>query len=432
LLKEARNGNSSDSALPAQHGKKRAFSRSSSPSQREAKRLKTSFLSANESASAEASLSRIDFVPVYHHLAEIQYTLACLTLNQNDYTHEDDPAYLQWFEEEKRLLELLDGMFNGAPEPETVELGTVTFREYHGRLVALSFPESLTDDFDFYTHPRWLLLVPPFSQEIDLEAYDYVSPNMEDILIACHRLKLFGRAKIDAHVKLTYLPFGTYDKNKNELPFCLHTDITVSLIPSALSTPIPNHVKPRTIRLEDAQRRFLDFLFPINSSMSYDGETNIPFFYSILRPAPQLQSNFVEDVMQPDSLRPTLLPFQRRGVGWMLEREGKLVTPQGKINPVATNSQLPLFWDRVQEGTNTWYINRLSGAFSQSPPYGSLPFGGILAEEQGLGKTLECIALILLNPDPSRNPTLKRWDPEARLTIKQIKVSSVLLDSGWI
>lgn len=47
-------------------------------------------------------------------------------------------------------------------------------------------------------------------------------------------------------------------------------------------------------------------------------------------------------------------------------------------------------------------------------------------EEPGLGKTLECIALILLNPGIGRNPTVVRWDPEAKVEVKQIKVSIIL------
>ncbi|KAG6880635.1 hypothetical protein C0992_003235, partial [Termitomyces sp. T32_za158] len=69
-----------------------------------------------------------------------------------------------------------------------------------------------------------------------------------------------------------------------------------------------------------------------------------------------------------------------------------------------------------------WYLNRLSGALSDSFPEICPALGGILAEEPGLGKTLESISLILLNPaPPERNPTMTKWDPEARLEVKAIK-----------
>lgn len=44
-----------------------------------------------------------------------------------------------------------------------------------------------------------------------------------------------------------------------------------------------------------------------------------------------------------------------------------------------------------------------------------------------MGKTLECIALILLNPGIGRNPTVVRWDPEAKVEVKQIKVCNIFL-----
>jgi E3 ubiquitin-protein ligase SHPRH len=39
-----------------------------------------------------------------------------------------------------------------------------------------------------------------------------------------------------------------------------------------------------------------------------------------------------------------------------------------------------------------------------------------------IGKTLECLALIMLNPYPSRSPSTKRWDPEGMINVSEIKV----------
>ena len=50
----------------------------------------------------------------------------------------------------------------------------------------------------------------------------------------------------------------------------------------------------------------------------------------------------------------------------------------------------------------------------------------ILAEEPGLGKTLECIALILLNPGVGRNPSTYTWDAEAKIHVKNVKVSRTI------
>lgn len=43
---------------------------------------------------------------------------------------------------------------------------------------------------------------------------------------------------------------------------------------------------------------------------------------------------------------------------------------------------------------------------------------------------MECLSLILLNPASGRIPSNKRWDPEAQLDVKEIKVTfSFCIDS---
>lgn len=49
----------------------------------------------------------------------------------------------------------------------------------------------------------------------------------------------------------------------------------------------------------------------------------------------------------------------------------------------------------------------------------------------GLGKTIECIALILLNPAPERSPACERWDAAAQIYVKEIKVRIYRQRIGW-
>jgi E3 ubiquitin-protein ligase SHPRH len=142
-----------------------------------------------------------------------------------------------------------------------------------------------------------------------------------------------------------------------------------------------------------------------------------------------MASGIADDSMQPELLNPTLLPFQRRSVGWLLGREGLDVTPQGEIVP-STSLIEHSFWTPVTLGNHSSWFHRLSGELSPEEPSTPPPaLGGILAEEPGLGKTLEMISLILLNPpDETRNPSVTRWDPEARLDVKAVKVLYYLLE----
>ncbi|KAJ3092676.1 hypothetical protein HK102_004409 [Quaeritorhiza haematococci] len=108
--------------------------------------------------------------------------------------------------------------------------------------------------------------------------------------------------------------------------------------------------------------------------------------------------------LQPSALNPHLLPYQRRALGWMLEREGCTLDPQGRAVPKPEDAdQLPLLWEKiVTDPQNTLYVCRLTGAIATQPfpsDWGDADMrGGILAEEMGLGKTVELLALILKHP----------------------------------
>jgi E3 ubiquitin-protein ligase SHPRH len=110
-------------------------------------------------------------------------------------------------------------------------------------------------------------------------------------------------------------------------------------------------------------------------------------------------------------------------VAWLLSREGKGVTSTGETIPKTDNTEFS-FWDVVQEGNYTFYYNRIDRMLLQEkPPTTEQVLGGILAEEPGLGKTLETLSLILLNPSPQdRTPALRCWDPVLRLDVKAVKV----------
>ena len=110
-----------------------------------------------------------------------------------------------------------------------------------------------------------------------------------------------------------------------------------------------------------------------------------------------------------------LFPFQRRAVRWLLKREGKDVQQDGRIVNLERHpkSCVPASFDSQKDADGrTYYFSHLFMTLTTdtSKWYDAADHlrGGILAEEMGLGKTVEMIALMCLN---RREPQLKP-DPD--------------------
>ena len=88
---------------------------------------------------------------------------------------------------------------------------------------------------------------------------------------------------------------------------------------------------------------------------------------------------------QPKKLKSTLLPYQRQGLAWMLEKENPQV-------PEVGSQQVVQLWKRSSERPNVF--QNLATAYSTSTAP-TLLKGGILADDMGLGKTLQVISCIL-------------------------------------
>jgi E3 ubiquitin-protein ligase SHPRH len=369
--------------------------------------------------SADVNLSKdVEVVPVFQHAFEIQYTTHPPA--EQVAVDDEEEAQADWKLEENNLHEILADLGASPAEPRTIDLGEVRFAAYDGRLVVITPALKNRAGGD-----AWIMLLPSLTQDFDLAWHDMASPLVEDLMMAWHMLKSAGRAEVEARLKITILPSDSIGMDEHELPFRLQIAADLSLILPTIFEPLPRaEIKKKVLQLEDVQRRVLDALYPsqVTTPESFGGVVNIPFFYSVLCPAPSLESAPLREAMQPDELNPTLLPFQRRSVSWLLDREGKTMSPAGKIIPKSESSDFTL-WEKIEEGDYTWYLNRLSGALSCTLPPATPVLGGILAEEPGLGKTLETITLILMNPAPERNPTISRWDFEAKLEVKAIKVS---------
>lgn len=110
-----------------------------------------------------------------------------------------------------------------------------------------------------------------------------------------------------------------------------------------------------------------------------------------------------------------LFPFQKRAVHWLLEREGVKIGQDGKTVDIERSSGQvvpPSFKQMKDADGKTCYFSHLfmvvATEISPLDDAADLLRGGILAEEMGLGKTVEMIALISLN----RRPEQVKPDPD--------------------
>ncbi|KAJ9382898.1 hypothetical protein DTO063F5_5417 [Paecilomyces variotii] len=89
----------------------------------------------------------------------------------------------------------------------------------------------------------------------------------------------------------------------------------------------------------------------------------------------------------PAGLTTELLPYQRQGLAWMIEKESPVL-------PAPGSQAIVQLWKR-----NGSYFTNIATNYStrQEPPLAS---GGILADDMGLGKTIQVISLILANSEP--------------------------------
>ncbi|KAK7679996.1 hypothetical protein QCA50_016942 [Cerrena zonata] len=308
-----------------------------------------------------------------------------------------------------------------------LDLGKVTLgrEDYSPIKIALYTPRS---------HDR-ILVLPPLGAEADLSDHDFHSKDFTDILHLANSLS--NRFQLDANLMIKSIPIR--ELRDQQLAFRLHVEVNISILFPAICQPLSLKSRNATDD-EESQRRVLNFLLPHDKPLPqrFENSIDIRFLFSILGPAPSPPSPEVDTAIQPKPLLPTLLPFQQRSIAWLLSREGKRISPEGRIIPIDTSddNRLPLFWELVSLEGHDFYLNRLTGHVSLTKPSDDAPLGGILAEEPGLGKTLECIALILLNPAVGRNPTHRIWDSVAKIDVREVPTTLIVtpgsLAPQWI
>ncbi|KIY69814.1 hypothetical protein CYLTODRAFT_420375 [Cylindrobasidium torrendii FP15055 ss-10] len=350
-------------------------------------------------------------LPILQHTFNIELTTATDQQGHPE-THWSNDA--SWKTEEAEFLAALDGLKDTEIELGRFALGRLGHAR--GELVVFDPPSG-----------AYICLIPPSTWKTDIGR----------ALVDTITLAKADRTTLTTDLRLTR--HATTEDDDPHLPFTLLVDITILFAPTFYDSFAPVDPKDKSVSVarqrELAQTResLIRQLFIPKLSQA---AITIPFLYSVLQPAPLLPSQAAADAIQPPSLVPQLLPFQRRTVAWLLSREGKEVTQAGKLVDRVDPTEFS-FWE-LNETTDKFYFNRLTGGVSRSLEPEPLVHGGILAEEPGLGKTLEIIALVLLNPAlPSRNPdTMSYRDEDAGVTVKGVKgtliVTPISLAGQWM
>lgn len=137
------------------------------------------------------------------------------------------------------------------------------------------------------------------------------------------------------------------------------------------------------------------------------------FYNSVHVPKPETE---FQDLPAVNQLQCKLYPFQERAVQWLLRREGV-----GKAHE--PKNELPYGFVQTTDADGVkCFVSPFLGmvASDEHVPsqMGTDPKGGILAEEMGLGKTVEMIALMCLHKsDPSRRAIAPERLPQSSATL---------------
>ena len=218
----------------------------------------------------------------------------------------------------------------------------------------------------------------------------------------------------------------------------LQLSISVS-VPVSHSASIQPAQSARLIQLWGQLVRFADAKATEHDEQLRRNQPDANFVYQHLHPATIPATNGI----QHPQLNPALLPFQRRSTAFILGREGKTVSDNGQLSALsqpgilASNgiSNLGLWWKQIRDHL---YFSFRECRFVNSPEltHSSNLSGSMLSEEMGLGKTVEVISLILLNP-PDSTHLERSWydeinDIQVNATKTTLIVAPEILRQQWV
>lgn len=171
-------------------------------------------------------------------------------------------------------------------------------------------------------------------------------------------------------------------------------------------TPSPSLPLGNSVDRKNTQKA-IDAFFALPGGLKDDSAWSPTDFYDAAYVPPK--DDHAPQGIQVPGLQATLFPYQKRSLCWLLAREGmrwshqdsRLCPGTGEGSSPSMGSFRPV---RDAEGQQVFVSDLFQTVTRDVSLYreaDSAVRGGILAEEMGLGKTLEILGLILLNPRPS-------------------------------
>ena len=177
--------------------------------------------------------------------------------------------------------------------------------------------------------------------------------------------------------------------DEEEAALLLTAEIQILLTDKAVIKSQQEASERKTQYLSTAMYNLINALYPptpISATRSQPNHVTILLSHIVPDVYP-MHASYHQMQPPPHLLLPTLLPFQQRAVGWMLDREGVIVNGEGALVPRGGDtSQEPLMLEKiVTEKGNVVYLHRLTGAVGLKPwvfeDNDQEVLGGILADE---------------------------------------------------
>ena len=116
---------------------------------------------------------------------------------------------------------------------------------------------------------------------------------------------------------------------------------------------------------------------------------------------------------KPNRISTEMLPYQKQGLAWLLEKENPQL-------PAAGSNDVVQLWKRKAGYTKSF--TNIATNFSIKDKEPVLASGGILADDMGLGKTLQMIALIVADMEMNKGKITKH--SRATLIVAPLSVMS--------